>query len=135
MNNKTHTCQCTQCRKRSGALIVPWIDTTPSRVTWFSHTQPAEKTASPSDLPFFTKYSASAGRYRGFCKTCGSPLTWRDEKEPDELEILTGSVDGDVMAGEMGKVLGKASEGHYWCEMSIEGVTDREAGRRFQGGE
>lgn len=49
------------------------------------------------------------------------------------LEIATGSVDGDVMAGEMGKVLGKASVGHYWCVGQIEGVTDLEAGRRFKG--
>ncbi len=65
---------------------------------------------------------------------CGSPLTFRSEESPEELEIATGSVDGDVMAGEMGKVLGKASGGHYWCGNHIEGVTDLEGGRRFREG-
>lgn len=133
---KTHTCQCTQCRKRSGALIAPWIDTTSSRVLWNCGSRPAAKTARASDLQSFSEFSATPGVYRGFCKRCGSPLTYRSEESPEELEITTGSVDGEVLAGEMGRVLGKASEGHFWCANFIEGVTDLERGKRFrEGGE
>lgn len=35
----------------------------------------------------------------------------------------------------MGKVLGRASGGHFWCWGMIEGVTDLEAGRRWREGE
>ncbi|KAF6221996.1 hypothetical protein HO133_001964 [Letharia lupina] len=131
---KTHTCQCTQCRKRSGALLTAWIDTAPSRLLWSSPAAPG-KTASPADLPAFAEYSASAGRHRGFCATCGSPLTWRSEGSAGELEVATGSVDGEVLGGEAGAALGRASAGHYWCGNRIEGVTDLEAGRRFEAGE
>lgn len=114
--------------------MTPWIDTTPSRVVWFSQSHPVEKTASTSELQSFAEYSATPGKYRGFCRTCGSSLTWRCEGSPDELEISTGSVDGDLLKGEMGKVLGKASGGHYWCGNRIEGVTDLEGGRRLREG-
>ena len=50
------------------------------------------------------------------------------------MEIATGSLDGEVLTGEMGKVLARASAGHYWCGGSVEGVTDLEAGRRFREG-
>lgn len=72
--------------------------------------------------------------FRGFCRRCGSPLTFREEGKAGELEITTGSLDGEVMAGEMGRVLGRASGGHYWCRGAIEGVTDLEGGRRFREG-
>ncbi|KAL9073063.1 MAG: hypothetical protein Q9161_003117 [Pseudevernia consocians] len=141
----THTCQCTQCRKRSGALIAPWIDTAPSRITWSSPSpsslsslsppSPSPNPNSPTTLPSFSEYSASPGKHRGFCTTCGSPLTWRDDEYPDVLEVTTGSVDGEVLAGEMGEWLGRASGGHYWCEAMIGGVTDLQGGKRLRGGD
>lgn len=72
--------------------------------------------------------------FRGFCKTCGSPLTFRSQGSAEELEITTGSLDEEVLAGEMGKVLGRASDGHYFSKRVIEGVTDLEAGKRFKEG-
>ena len=62
-------------------------------------------------------------------------MTWRSEESPDELEITTGSLDGEVLRGEMGGLLGRASGGHFWCGGAIEGVTDLEAGRRYREGE
>lgn len=38
------------------------------------------------------------------------------------------------MEGEVGRVLGRASGGHFWCGNFIEGVTDLEGGRRFRKG-
>ena len=51
------------------------------------------------------------------------------------MQISTGTVDGDVWTGEVGEVLGRASEGHFWCERVVEGVTDVEKGRMFKAGE
>lgn len=44
-------------------------------------------------------------------------------------------MDGDVLGGERGGLLGRASGGHYWCGGMIGGVTDLEAGRRRVGGD
>ena len=129
---KTHTCQCTQCRKRSGALTAPYIDTLTTHVHW--STPSHHPTTSPTTLPSFAEYSASAGKHRGFCTTCGSPLTFRSDDCPGEVEVTTGSLDEEVLAGEMGKVVGRASGGHFWCERMIAGVTDLEGGRRFRAG-
>lgn len=54
------------------------------------------------------------------------------------MEIATGSLDADVLARGWdggGVVLGRASEGHYWCKGQVAGVTDLEAGMRWREGE
>jgi hypothetical protein len=48
----------------------------------------------------FTEYNATPGNYRGFCTQCGSSLSWRSEQTPDEIEILTGTVDEEWLIGD-----------------------------------
>lgn len=51
------------------------------------------------------------------------------------MEITTGSVDQDVLAGnEAGKALCEFADGHYWLESALKGITDGGllgSGRRF----
>jgi hypothetical protein len=38
-------------------------------------------------------YTSSPGVTRNFCGRCGSPLTYRRDDTPDELDIMTVSLD------------------------------------------
>ncbi|KAF9036054.1 hypothetical protein BDZ89DRAFT_471540 [Hymenopellis radicata] len=104
-----HTCQCTQCRKQSGALMLHFITLLPSQITWSG--------ASPS------KYSATPGITRGFCNQCGTCLSWYNEAVPEEFEIMTGTLDEDVLMGPQGKDLATVVN-QAWCCRFIEGATD-----------
>jgi hypothetical protein len=42
------------------------------------------------DLPRY--FDSSPGRRRGFCGTCGSPLTWENERLPDEIHLYAASL-------------------------------------------
>lgn len=94
---QAHTCQCTQCRKNSGSLVVHFITVSPSQLSWFSPGSP-----SPSDTPLgpFKEFSSSAKARRGFCAECGSTLSWRNIDVPEEFEILTGTIDEAFLIGD-----------------------------------
>lgn len=63
---------------------------------------------------------------------CGSSLYWRSTKTPDEIEILTGTLDPTVLQGPIGKSLCQPSGGRLWWKNVIAGVTDGEGvGQRF----
>ncbi len=72
-------CHCTQCQKCSGAPVVAWMDVKIKQVKW-------EK-ESP------TEYASSDDVRRGFCSTCGSTLTYRDERHRDLLTFTISSLD------------------------------------------
>ncbi|KAI9802395.1 MAG: hypothetical protein M1825_002777 [Sarcosagium campestre] len=140
---KTTTCQCTQCRKNTGALVAHLIPFAASRITW----------GKPSAS--FQEYNSSPGCYRGFCRNCGSTLTWRGENSPDErgqIELHTGSLDeqylvdttasagqGDAKKGGVSKnggwgvdLAGRNAYNVYF-QNAIRGVTDGSItnGKRF----
>ncbi|KAF9020336.1 hypothetical protein BDZ89DRAFT_1020268 [Hymenopellis radicata] len=83
------TCQCTQCRKNSGALVAYFITVASSNVSWIGSTP--------------RSYSATPGFVRTFCKQCGSWLTWANMNEPESVFILTGSIDEKVLLGPRGR--------------------------------
>ena len=58
----------------------------------------APYTGIKTNLLFFTKgepteFRSSAPVVRTFCATCGTPLTYRHDKQPDTLDITTCSLD------------------------------------------
>ncbi|KAI5808936.1 Mss4-like protein [Peziza echinospora] len=110
---KSHTCQCTQCRKHTGTLIAPFLDMKTTQLEWSPESR--------SEGNPFREFSATPGVYRGFCQKCGTPLTWRSDEKPHLIEILLGTVDE--------KFLSQRPElttpvGQYWCKYFIKGVTD-----------
>ncbi|KAK3078691.1 hypothetical protein LTS18_006864 [Coniosporium uncinatum] len=137
----TGTCQCTQCRRFTGALVPQNIVIPTEYVEPSFDSQPSYKT-----------YQSGPKSYRGFCSTCGSSLTFRDTK--GQLWIHLGSFDeenlvgrkvGEVYetkwgkirewdaSGSFGKELAKAKD-HVWVENAVPRVTDVMAGKKYMNG-
>lgn len=69
-------CHCRSCQRAASAPVVGWITIPQSAITW---------TGAP------TFYASSPGVTRGFCPSCGSPLTWTND--PNEIDLTTASLD------------------------------------------
>ncbi|KAK4695680.1 hypothetical protein P7C71_g2120, partial [Lecanoromycetidae sp. Uapishka_2] len=105
----------------------PGLMRTASQLKWTSES--GQFVSNANQLEKYTEYSASKGRYRGFCKVCGSTLSWREENSNGEFELLLGSVDEEYLfKGEsgqrIGKVLSQFVDGHFFGSNAIKGVTD-----------
>jgi hypothetical protein len=88
----------------------------PSQVQWGSHST-------------FQEFQSSSKGYRGFCGDCGSTITWRSTDTPAEIEIFTGTLDGDVDA------LLCEPEEQWFCGNAVRGVTEPvEGGIRWERG-
>jgi hypothetical protein len=72
-------CHCESCRRAAGAASVPWA--TFAR----EHFELSGAT--------LVEYSSSAYVRRGFCGTCGSSLTYRNETRPAEVDVILTSLD------------------------------------------
>lgn len=69
-------CHCASCRKATGAAFSTWVGFNEDRVRW------------STDEPSF--YASSTGVKRGFCATCGAPITYASDKWPRETHFLIG---------------------------------------------
>jgi hypothetical protein len=74
----TH-CHCLHCRKLGGTAFVTWATFDPRN---FRYTQgkPATVTSRP-------------GVTRGFCRDCGSPISYKSDDLPDEIDLTVGTFD------------------------------------------
>ena len=77
--NSSGICHCETCRRVASAPRLPFVGV-PS--AGFRLTRGA-----PTD------YASSAGVTRSFCGQCGSPLTYRRDDVPGELDVMTVSLD------------------------------------------
>ncbi|OAA55626.1 Mss4-like protein [Cordyceps fumosorosea ARSEF 2679] len=111
------TCQCSQCRKQTGALIFRAHKVPRAGLVWTSRAT-------------LRTYRASANAERGFCGACGGMLFWAADGE-DRVSVCVGSLDGEALS-RYGRALTYA-ERHLYCVNEIEGVTDHLPGRRYQG--
>jgi hypothetical protein len=73
----TH-CHCADCRRSSGAPFVTWASF-PRGAFRITHGQPRER--------------ERAGRLRSFCPECGTPLTFLDAADADEIDVTVCSFD------------------------------------------
>lgn len=71
-------CHCAACRKATGAAFSTWIGFAEGDVAW-------------KGAPSF--YESSLGATRGFCASCGTPLSYAGAKWPGELHFLIGVLD------------------------------------------
>ncbi|KAJ9138491.1 hypothetical protein NKR23_g8546 [Pleurostoma richardsiae] len=148
------TCQCTQCRRNTGSLFFPCHSVEPaSGFTWLTRGPEPQSFSQPPAQ--FRTYSASPGRYRGFCDTCGSFITYHKDGS-DGLSVLVGTVDPLYLWGEgadgttevEGQVVPREGYGlalvggfgsNEFCGNEIKGVTDGlpllgvGRGQRFEG--
>ncbi len=74
----TARCHCVDCRKATGAEAAAFAGFAKESVTIKGDS--------------FGEHESSPGVFRGFCKTCGSRLTYRAAKWPDELHLHIGAM-------------------------------------------
>ena len=72
-------CHCESCRRAAAAHAVGWLTVRPADLIYTSG-KPAE-------------FESSPGVVRGFCGRCGTPLTYRNAKRPDEIDVTICSLD------------------------------------------
>lgn len=75
--NVTH-CHCIDCRRASAAAFVTWASFKTSQFHFIS--------GEPEEI-------AWAGRLRGFCPKCGTPLTFKSSADADEIDVTVCSFD------------------------------------------
>lgn len=83
VTNATH-CHCADCRRAAGAPFVSWVLAVPAAA--FSFTR---------GTPTVYRYD---GRERAFCGQCGTPLTFRADEWPGEVDVTVGSMDDPSLA-------------------------------------
>ena len=72
-------CHCASCRRAAGAQSVAWV------------TLPLESFSYLRGTP--ASFRADNGAEWSFCARCGTTLTYRHDRRPDELDVTTGSLD------------------------------------------
>ena len=75
----TSLCHCRSCRLAAGGPTLAWAIFRNDDVE-FVRGEP-------------TEYRSSPPAHRGFCATCGTALTYRTEKRPDQLDITSATFD------------------------------------------
>jgi hypothetical protein len=76
-------CHCHTCRKAQGGAFVT---NAPLRRKYFELLAGADSVV---------EYQSSPGKWRCFCRTCGSPLWSRRANDPDIVRLRLGTLDGD----------------------------------------
>ncbi|KAL9471297.1 hypothetical protein ACSS6W_009238 [Trichoderma asperelloides] len=114
---QSSACQCTMCRKWTSSLIAQFIIVLPAQLSPPFHSQET-----------YNEYESSPGRYRGFCKRCGTSLVWRSADDGSTVDVFLGTVDERWLVheddGKVGQALGRPNGTQFWMENAIPGVTD-----------
>jgi len=76
--NWTLHCHCESCRRATSSPMTTWISV-PRAAFRFKQGMPSYFNSSPDVT-------------RGFCATCGSPLTYENRRLPDEVHLLAASL-------------------------------------------
>ena len=72
-------CHCRTCRRTASAPTLPFVT--------FAADEFILMRGTPSD------FHSSQGVTRSFCGRCGSPLTYRSDSEPGQIDVMTCSLD------------------------------------------
>jgi hypothetical protein len=89
-------CHCESCRRAAGAHVVAWVTVAAAS---FGHSG-----ATPLE------FTSSAGVYRAFCGRCGTPLTYRCEARPAEIDVTAATLD---------RAAAFAPQDHIWMEDAL----------------
>ncbi len=76
-------CHCTSCRRASGTAFTA---NSPVRVAQLQWTSGRESVL---------EYESSPGKFRAFCRRCGSPIYARRVARPEWLSLRLGLIDAD----------------------------------------
>ncbi len=72
-------CHCQTCRRTTGGAFSTWVGFQDSQVRW-----------SGVERSF---YASSEGVERGYCRNCGTPLSYQGERWAGETHFLIGAFD------------------------------------------
>ncbi|NWG92293.1 MAG: GFA family protein [Parvularculaceae bacterium] len=72
-------CHCESCRRTTGGAFSTWVGFPADAVEW------------TAGAPVF--YASSMGVKRGFCRSCGTPLSYESDRWPGERHFLIGVFD------------------------------------------
>jgi hypothetical protein len=89
-------CHCSMCRRANAAPVVAWAMFREEQVRF------------DGDAP--TLYNSSPGARRGFCRTCGTQLSFTGDAIPDLIDLTVGSFDEPERL---------APSLHYWDEKRL----------------
>lgn len=76
---KTNYCHCRSCRMATGGPVAAFVDLKPGAFAW------------TAGEPSF--FASSPGVKRGFCGTCGTSLTYQADDLPDEVHVMSPTLD------------------------------------------
>ncbi|MGI9410080.1 MAG: GFA family protein [Hyphomicrobiaceae bacterium] len=71
-------CHCESCRRATSSPMTTWVS--------------VPRTALRYTRGQLTYYQSSPGVGRGFCGTCGSPMTYEPDSLPDEVHLYAASL-------------------------------------------
>lgn len=77
-DDDAYLCHCRMCQRATGGVAIAFKNVKQSDVSW--ERQPDE-------------YASSSIARRGFCRDCGTPLTFRYESGTDKIDLTVGSFD------------------------------------------
>ena len=86
-------CHCESCQRAAGAVYVPWAT--------------FEKKTFVITAGEMIEYNSSSGVTRGFCRECGTSLTYEHEKRAGDIDITLTSFDNPSQF---------APRAHIWVE-------------------
>ena len=72
-------CHCRDCRRAVGAASVAWV------------IFPVEGVVFPKEEPRW--FRSSSWAERGFCPRCGTSLTYRRDSRPEDIDVITATLD------------------------------------------
>ncbi|HVN46685.1 MAG TPA: GFA family protein [Steroidobacteraceae bacterium] len=76
-------CHCASCRRATGAPMVPWGT--------------CARAALRMTRGRLSEYRSSAQVWRGFCASCGTSLTYRNEARAAEIDVTLASLDDPTL--------------------------------------
>jgi hypothetical protein len=86
-------CHCATCRRANGSAFAANAPVRTRYVEWLAGREA------------MTEYESSPGKFRAFCRRCGSPVYSRVVADPTTLRIRIGTLDGDP---------GRRALAHFW---------------------
>ncbi|MES2821190.1 MAG: GFA family protein [Pseudomonadota bacterium] len=94
-------CHCSQCRQAQGGPFAANLPLAEQQLTWLTGQE------------LFQCYESSPGKFRWFCRVCGSPLFSQRTDLPGVLRLRAGLLKGHVSAA-VGLHAQYASRANWW---------------------
>jgi len=112
MPQRTGICHCRMCQKAVGGPFFAWAQVSEADIAW---------TRGMASL-----FASSSAADRGFCRQCGTPLTFRYRAQGDHIDVSLGSLD-DPAQVTPALVVGTESR-LDWCASLLSGSPALETG-------